>query len=910
MKNKELFSRFILIILMVLTSITVKAGIPLWTFQPLTATTLTVPADGSATVQYQVANHSSKLVNLIMQPISGITASGCTPVARNQTCVLTLQIDGANLPASVSGGPILCNQSLPLQCYRPSSNSELQITRGNISPSLITVTGSPLLLPPNTTGYITVTNNGSRVVTNIHAILPAGLAANVTQDASNCLIVLPGQSCHLKFTANNQLYPATSFSIVGTNTVTKTASIGLNYSSITDADVNAVAYDTVNGLVYLGGSFTYVGPNQGGGAPLDINTGIRSTTFPRVNGRVDMWLEDGSGGWYISGLFNMVGDVARNNIAHVLSDNTVDPNWNPNADQEVFCMTIYGSTMYVGGGFNTIGGQPRIHIAALDVATGLATSWYPGVVNDAVFSISLDNAGSTVYFGGQFFFVNGQPRNELAAVDATTGLLNGWNPNAGGAQVSGILVNGATVYVWGSFMQLGGQVRHRVGAVDATTGLATPWNPDANGAVFGFALNGSTIYLGGRFTNVGGQARNRIAEVDATTGTATAWNPNADNEIDAILVDGSTIYVGGYFSTIGGQVRTKLAALDATTGLATSWNPLASDLVTFLTLSGSTIYAGGYFYSVNGVLRNSIAALDASTGLATSWNPNATLSGSAGTVNAITLAGSTVYIGGDFDTIGVDSRNNIAAVDASTGLATSWDANANSTVLALTIDNTNVYAGGSFTNIGGQARNRIAALDIGTALATSWNPNANSTVNALIFNNSLVYAGGSFTNIGGQSRNRIAALDASTGLATSWDPNASGVVNALAASGDGLTLYAGGTFNNIGGQGRNRIGALSASTGLATSWDPNANSTVNTLGVSGSTVYAGGNFTNIGGQPRNYIAALDGTTGLATNFNPGPDAVVFALALSGSSVYFGGDFLNLNGLVNPYFGLGLMDFAP
>ena len=57
-------------------------------------------------------------------------------------------------------------------------------------------------------------------------------------------------------------------------------------------------------------------------------------------------------------------------------------------------------------------------------------------------------------------------------------------------------------------------------------------------------------------------------------------------------------------------------------------------------------------------------------------------------------------------------------------------------------------AGGDFTAIGGQACNRIAALDASTGLATSWDPNAGNAVYALSVSGSTVYAGGVFTNIG------------------------------------------------------------------------------------------------------------------------------------------------------------------
>jgi hypothetical protein len=87
-------------------------------------------------------------------------------------------------------------------------------------------------------------------------------------------------------------------------------------------------------------------------------------------------------------------------------------------------------------------------------------------------------------------------------------------------------------------------------------------------------------------------------------------------------------------------------------------------------------------------------------------------------------------------------------------------------VRALAVSGNTVYAAGNFTNIGGQARRCIAALDARTGQATSWDPNANNVVYTLAVNGNTVYAGGSFIAIGGQFRNRTAALDATTGLAT------------------------------------------------------------------------------------------------------------------------------------------------
>src|SRR5206468_498790 len=128
-----------------------------------------------------------------------------------------------------------------------------------------------------------------------------------------------------------------------------------------------------------------------------------------------------------------------------------------------------------------------------------------------------------------------------------------------------------------------------------------------------------------------------------------------------------------------------------------------------------------------------------------------------------------------------------------------------------------------YHNIGGAARERLAAINASTGAATSWDPSANGYIAAIAVSGSTVYAGGVFngtSSIGGADRNHIAAIDAATGNATSWNPNANGDIAALAVSGS--TVYAGGNFfstSSIGGEDRNFIAALNGTTGHATSWN-------------------------------------------------------------------------------------------
>jgi hypothetical protein len=367
---------------------------------------------------------------------------------------------------------------------------------------------------------------------------------------------------------------------------------------------------------------------------------------------------------------------------------------------------------------------------------------------------------------------------------------------------------------------MGGQARNRIAALDAATGAVTAWDPNANSDVRALAVSGSTVYEGGIFSCMGDWlARSNLAALDATTGAATAWNPGSSGTVSALATDdGSTIYAGGGFTNIGGQARNNIAALDAGTGAATAWDPNASGGgVSSLLALGNTIYVGGSFTNIGGQARNRIAALDATTGAATAWNPDANNTVARLAYGHLSpLRPGVVYAAGDFTSIGGQARSRIGALDELTGAATDWDPNATGgsvSALAVGVLVQGVYVGGSFTGIGGQARNHLASLDPSppTGAATSWNPAAADDppgVGVLVADGPTIYVGGQFTSMNGQVRNSIAALNAATGSAFDWNPNSNdnAVVNALAVSGG--TVYVGGSFDNFGDRPQYGLAAI------------------------------------------------------------------------------------------------------
>ncbi len=640
--------------------------------------------------------------------------------------------------------------------------------------------------------------------------------------------------------------------------------------------------------IYIGGTFSYVGPHTGGAVWIDDTTSQTLPGFPEINGQVFAVVSDGSGGWFIGGKFTQVGGVARTNLAHILSDGSLT-SWNPNPNNDVFTLALSGSTLYAGGFFSVIGGQNRNRLAALDTSTGLASFWNPNV-NSAVYSIVV--SGSTIYAGGIFTSVGGMTRNRIVAIDSTTGLPTNWDPNANNA-INTIAVSGSTVYIGGSFTTVNGSVsRSRLAAFDAVgTGTVTTWDPNANSTVRTLGILGSTVYVGGNFFTVGGQFRTNIAAVNITTGVPTTWAPNSNGDVISMAITSPTIYVGGGFTTIGGgQPRASIAALDINTGLATAWNPGANLSVETLLVSGSTVFAGGSFTSAGGVARSRLAAFDITSGTAKAWNP-----GANNNVETMLLDGSTLYIGGNFSNVGGQTRNNIAAVDAITGVVSSFSPNTNSLVETLAISSSTLYAGGFFTVIGGQSRNRIAAMNKTTGAVSGWNPNADGQVQSLAISGSSIYVGGAFNNIGGQARTALAELDITSGTATAWNPSPGGVSTPiiLTMKISGSTMYAGGNFTSISGVTRNNVAAINLiSTGTVTPWAPTVTgfgtSRINDIEISSSTVFLVGLFGFIDSVSRKNVASIDISSGALSAWDPSTIGEVSASVLTDSSVYIGG----------------------
>ncbi|MEZ5101639.1 MAG: hypothetical protein R3C15_17930 [Thermoleophilia bacterium] len=602
---------------------------------------------------------------------------------------------------------------------------------------------------------------------------------------------------------------------------------------------SVVVLAVAGGTVFAGGEFDRVrGQKRRNLVGLDAVDGRPVKVGMDADGPVEALVANDET-LYVGGSFGRIGDQRRAGLAAVDVSTGQVTSWNPGptASQRpvVAALAIEGDRVYVAGEFDSIGGLTRAKLAAIDATTGEVADWNPGAAGD-IHALAVSDG--TVYVGGFLLTpIGGRQRDVLAAIDAATGTARAWNPRLGDdprhgyREVDALAVDAGTVYVGGVFSVSDRQGSRRLVAVDAETAGVSSLAARPDGRVSVIFTADGLVYVGGDFRSVAGVPRGNGAALDPETGRPTAWNPDANAPIKALATGDGAIYAAGNFSRIGGTTRSGLGALDPETGRATRWS--RSYGVEFfcegygcfvgpsaILQQAGRLFIGGVTYAGDAPsspetpcgLYQGPVALAGATG-ATIWAT--TLAGdysySEGggcdpdfSVTALALDGATLYVGGDFGTIGLEKRSGIAALDAASGYVTEWDpggdggqGGADRDVSALAAGAGVIYASGNFNRIGGGRRRGLAALSTTTGRTTTWNPNPDGPVDALALNHHTLYVGGRFSQISDQSRSNIAALSTANGTARPWNPAANGPINAILAE-DHLLIVAG-EFTSIGG---------------------------------------------------------------------------------------------------------------
>jgi hypothetical protein len=692
--------------------------------------------------------------------------------------------------------------------------------------------------------------------------------------------------------------------------------------------------------LYVGGNFTTASDST----QLNISTNriarwsttsntwspLGSPSQNGVNGAVFALMAMGTD-LYVGGPFTAASDSTLFNLStqHIARWNIGSNNWSSlgSATQNgvngaVWALAVIGTDLYAGGEFNIASDSTQPGISANQIARWSTTSnsWSPlgvGLLNGVSSLVtSLAALGTDLYVGGTFFTATDStqlniPVNHLARWSTTS---NTWSPlgspsqngiNLGG-QVNALALVGTDLYVGGDFISASSatQLNTSVNRVARWSTTSNSWSPlgspTQNGvsnrvnALAGVSLD---LFVGGEFSTAsdGTQVNISVNRITRWSNTSNTWslqvtpaqNGVAGTSVNALVVIGTDLYVGGAFSFVGNVAAINVARWDGV-----SWSPLGSPTqngvtggqVKAFTVLGTDLFVGGSFTVTSDSIQPSLSVnhIACWSTASNNWSPlgSPSQNGVNNSVFALSMAGTDLYVGGNFTTASDSTQLNISTNRIARWSTTSntWSPlgspaqngmNLGGQVNALALVGTDLYVGGSFpaASDGTQINISVNRIARWSTTSNAWSPlgsglrnGVNNTVNALAVVGADLYVGGSFITASDSTQLNISVNHIARWSTTSnsWSPlgspaqngmNLGGQVNALALV--GTDLYVGGDFTTASDSTQanlfvNHIARWSIDFNDWHTLDGGTNSSVYAIASIGNNLYAGGNFGTAG----------------------------------------------------------------
>ncbi len=416
-------------------------------------------------------------------------------------------------------------------------------------------------------------------------------------------------------------------------------SIDAGFAPVTvNSVVNAMALDGTD--VVIGGVFTHVngsarkgiarlntngtldaGLNVGAGMNDDVNTLVMSGTDVVIggafvtdantgfNGNVLAALPQSDGKVIVGGDFTAFSGTARNRIARLNADGTLDATFDPGTgfSGTVNALALDGTDVYVGGNFTSFNGTGRNYLARLNTDGTLDAGFDPGTgFNGIVYALAMD--GTDVYAGGSFTSFNGTSRNYVARINTDGSIDAGFDPGTGfDSTVFALAMDGTDVYAGGNFTSFNGTSQNYITRVNTDGSLDAGFNigTGLGSYVRSIVVFGTDVYVGGYFTTYKGSSSNRIIRLntDGSADTDFAVGTGFDSAVLTMTMDGSDVIAGGDFATYQGSTKPYIVRLNSNGTIDTAFSSTTTGFgarVSSVSLSGTDLIAGGSFLSYRG----------------------------------------------------------------------------------------------------------------------------------------------------------------------------------------------------------------------------------------------------------------------------------------------------------------------
>jgi len=417
---------------------------------------------------------------------------------------------------------------------------------------------------------------------------------------------------------DNTLYVAGDFtSLAGINrgyvgAIEISTGVATSWNPNANSNINTMAF--YGDRVFLGGEFFTIGrASRNNLASVDITTGLVSTWAPNVNGTVYSFAINNDI-CYIGGSFKSIGPDNRRYLASININSNFASLWNPNANDTVRAVMIRNGVLYAGGHFTKVGAEDRNYLAQIDLVNARATPNWKPEPNGKIFCMTHDDVH--LFVGGRFDQIgNKLEQKNLGAIFINTAETDiNWIANAeGDVYALAIEKKEGRLYAGGSFIavqQRDGVTVDRKNAFSVSLkngDIDNLWVPEPDAPVYSLLApaNRSYVFMGGDFANLKDNVTaSRFVQVDTIDGFRTSWDAGVrDGAVRAIAVSGKNLFIGGSFTTIGkfdggpGNIVRSIAqytSCDASVRIETERNEICPNESTVLTSYPSGF--GNFFY--------------------------------------------------------------------------------------------------------------------------------------------------------------------------------------------------------------------------------------------------------------------------------------------------------------------------
>ena len=349
---------------------------------------------------------------------------------------------------------------------------------------------------------------------------------------------------------------------------------------------------------------------------------------------------------FVSGGFSAVATLPRTRFAAFdVTTGALTP-WQPAVSAAAETLASDGTRIAMTGRFRSTGGVYLSRLAALDLRTGRPRPLPLPPMPEPITALAA--SGTLVVAGAG---------DTIVAFSALTGVerarLSVSAPGASPGTVAALAIAEPTLFVGGNFVDLRGQPRRHLGAIDMRTGEATSFDPQPDNQVYRLRISSGAVYAFGAFRTVPGYARPGVAAWDVATGTLETFSPPELGARDAAFYRDRVLLVGNVnpLGTAGTVWTGRVAGEVLSLGRPAPYSALTTARV------GDTIVVGGY--PSPGWANAGLSAIDAVTGGFLPWAPVIT-SGTSPSVDHVQATASAVVIAGNFSAIDGRPAHNLA----------------------------------------------------------------------------------------------------------------------------------------------------------------------------------------------------------------------------------------------------------